>query len=86
MIAAEHLWKCDRQCVCGLLRHSASDNFIGMEPLKNPANDRAEEKARSRAEDQRALQNGKPPEELRDENAHFAKLRVRHVRDHSRLF
>lgn len=46
---------------------------------------RAEEKATSRAADEAALKSGeKTPEQLRDENAHFARLKVTHIRDRQR--
>ncbi len=43
--------------------------------------DRAREKAESRVADERALREGeKSPQQLREENAHFARLNVRYVR------
>jgi len=53
---------------------------------KDLHSERAQEKARSRLEDEHALREGKALSELRDENAHFARLKVRLVREQSRLF
>ena len=51
-----------------------------MEPLKNQFAERAREKAESRRIDEQALRDGKSPDELRQENAHFARLNVSYVR------
>lgn len=56
-----------------------------MEPGKSLFDERAREKARSRQDDERALREGKSPVDLRNENAHFARLRVRLVREKSPL-
>lgn len=46
----------------------------------NQFEERARQKAESREADQKALRDGKPPEELRQENSHFARLNVKLVK------
>jgi hypothetical protein len=57
--------------------------IFSMEPRKSAFEEYAQAKERSRQEDERALLEGKAPAELRIENAHFARLRVRRVREKS---
>ena len=68
-----------------MLDPSQGDTFFNMEPRKSLFDERAREKARSRQDDERAKREGKPPSELRNENAHFARLRVRLVREKSKI-